>query len=68
MKSGRALVKRESEALLAEQHFMAGAAVAFGLMGMAEAIRNRCSCPPWRNEDGTLIDWSEVCQRCKGYP
>lgn len=38
-----------------------GAAFAFGLMGMAEAIRNRCTCPPGR------IDWADVCERCKGY-
>lgn len=49
-----------------------GAAVAFGLMGMAEAIRQRCTCltldelhalrgPGFRT-------WDEVCERCKGYP
>lgn len=38
-----------------------GAAFAFGIMGMAEAIRNRCTCPPGR------IDWADVCERCKGY-
>jgi hypothetical protein len=52
-----------------------GAAVAFGLMGMATAIRQRCTCPVpysdpnWpRMPDGRHLDWSEICERCKGYP
>ena len=39
-----------------------GAAVAFGLMGMAEAIRQRCTCPPY------AARWEDACERCKGYP
>ncbi len=38
-----------------------GAAVAFGLMGMAFAIRARCTCLPG-------AEWEDLCQGCKGYP
>jgi hypothetical protein len=51
--------------------YIAGAAVLDGLKGMAEAIRARCTCPPdVVHPDGTrtMCHWSEVCERCKGYP
>lgn len=44
--------------------FDEGAAVAFGLMGMAEAIRTRCTCPGVTSK----LAWEDVCERCKGYP
>ena len=46
-----------------------GAAVAFGIIGMAEAIRQRCTCPPGKgaNTTGYVLCWEDLCERCKGY-
>ncbi len=37
-----------------------GAAIAFGLMGMAVAIRSRCTCRPG-------AQWEDLCEGCRGY-
>ena len=46
-----------------------------GAIAMGEAIRKRCTCPvpfnspEWpRTPNGRVLDWSDVCERCKGYP
>jgi hypothetical protein len=58
------------EDLFREIAFRSGAAVVFGLMGMAEAIRQRCTCPAWMANvpPGKTVSWANVCERCKGYP
>lgn len=45
--------------------YILGAAVAFGLMGMAEAIRRRCTCAKRGSAED---DWADLCEVCKGYP
>jgi hypothetical protein len=51
--------------------FEAGCIWGAAIVAWAEAIRQRCQCPPDVIDDEGFtvpIPWSEVCERCKGYP